>query len=78
MNQYVKILRSAFVAGLCISVVCVVNLRVGGVADAFYFMAVPEMMGPELLAIYVAEVVGNFVGCNAYRLMVEKSVPFVH
>ena len=48
------------------------------VADAFYFMAVPEMMGPELLAIYVAEVVGNFVGCNAYRLLVEKSVPFVH
>jgi hypothetical protein len=35
-------------------------------------------MGPELLAIYVAEVVGNFVGCNAYRLLVEKSVPFVH
>lgn len=201
MNQYVKILRSAFVAGLCISVGCVVNLRVGGVAgaclfsfgllavlhyrlklytgtagfirakgdwtmlaavllgnilgcgvcamalsyaqpdilppdmaivasrlekgplpcfllaigcgfimttavqfgregrflpllfgvpvfilcgfthsvaDAFYFMAVPEMMGPELIAIYVAEVVGNFVGCNAYRLLVEKSVPFVH
>ena len=37
MNHYVKILRSAFLAGLCISVGCVVNLRVGGVAGAVLF-----------------------------------------
>ena len=37
MNHYVKILRSAFLAGLCISEGCVVNLRVGGVAGAVLF-----------------------------------------
>ena len=183
MNHYVKILRSAFLAGLCISVGCVVNLRVGGVAgavklklytgtagfirvrsdwsmlvavllgniiacgvcacamtyaqpdiiapdmaivgsrlakgplacfllaigcgfimttavqfgregkflpllfgvpvfilcgfthsvaDAFYFLAVPQMISIQLLAIYLMEVLGNFIGCNLYRLLISK------
>ncbi|WP_081778384.1 formate/nitrite transporter family protein [Xylanibacter brevis] len=37
MNQPLSILRSAFLAGLCISIGCVVNLRVGGVAGAVLF-----------------------------------------
>jgi len=37
------------------------------IADAFYFLAAPQYYGPELLTVYVAEVLGNFVGCNLYR-----------
>ncbi|MBR1882018.1 MAG: formate/nitrite transporter family protein [Muribaculaceae bacterium] len=39
------------------------------IADAFYFLlARPEvMLRPEVLVVYVAEVVGNFAGCNLYR-----------
>ncbi len=37
MNQPLSNLRSAFLAGLCISIGCVVNLRVGGVAGAVLF-----------------------------------------
>ena len=37
MNQNIAILRSAALAGLCISIGCVVNLRVGGVAGAALF-----------------------------------------
>lgn len=72
MKQQLSILRSAIIAGLCISIGCVVNLRVGGVADAFYFLAVPEMYSTNLLIIYVAEVLGNFVGCNLYRWVIAK------
>lgn len=42
------------------------------VADAFYFLAVPEMYSMQLLLIYVAEVLGNFVGCNLYRWVIAK------
>ena len=41
------------------------------VADAFYFLAVPQMISIQLLAIYIAEVLGNFVGCNLYRLLLN-------
>ena len=37
MNQFFTILRSAIVAGFCISVGCIVNLRTGGVAGAVLF-----------------------------------------
>lgn len=42
------------------------------VADAFYFLAVPEMYSMQLLLVYVAEVLGNFVGCNLYRWVITK------
>ena len=42
------------------------------VADAFYFLAVPEMHSMQLLLVYVAEVLGNFVGCNLYRWVIAK------
>lgn len=42
------------------------------VADAFYFLAVPEMYSMQLLVVYVAEVLGNFVGCNLYRWVIAK------
>ena len=39
------------------------------IADAFYFLACPAEQAFTLpvLTVYVAEVLGNFVGCNLYR-----------
>lgn len=42
------------------------------VADAFYFLAVPELYSIDLLMVYIAEVLGNFVGCNLYRWAIAK------
>ena len=42
------------------------------VADAFYFLAVPEMYSIDLLIVYIAEVLGNFVGCNLYRWVIAN------
>ena len=42
------------------------------IADAFYFLAVPRMYSPQLFGIYIAEVLGNFVGCNLYRWVIAK------
>ena len=42
------------------------------VADAFYFLAVPEWYSIDLLIVYIAEVLGNFVGCNLYRWVIAK------
>ena len=46
------------------------------VADAFYIASLPaeyfeEEMG-SLLLFYIAIVAGNFIGCNAYRLLAPK------
>ena len=39
------------------------------IADAFYFLVSPAdvLLQPAVLAVYVCEVLGNFVGCNLYR-----------
>ncbi|MBQ7423425.1 MAG: formate/nitrite transporter family protein [Prevotella sp.] len=39
------------------------------IADAFYFLASPweQTAQAEVAGVYVAEVIGNFVGCNLYR-----------
>lgn len=39
------------------------------VADAFYFLVSPftQLWQTEVLIVYIAEVLGNFVGCNLYR-----------
>ena len=39
------------------------------IADAFYFLLSPAdvLLQPAVLAVYVCEVAGNFVGCNLYR-----------
>ncbi|MBQ6037536.1 MAG: formate/nitrite transporter family protein [Bacteroidaceae bacterium] len=39
------------------------------IADAFYFLVTPAdvLLQPMVLAVYVCEVLGNFVGCNLYR-----------
>ena len=42
------------------------------IADAFYFLAVPELYSIDLLIVYIAEVLGNFVGCNLYRWVIAK------
>ena len=42
------------------------------VADAFYFLAVPELYSFNFLIVYIAEVLGNFVGCNLYRWVIAK------
>ena len=41
------------------------------IADAFYFLVSPsaQLLQTEVLIIYIAEVLGNFVGCNLYRGM---------
>ena len=44
----------AVLAGICISIGCVVNLRVGGVTGT-------------VLIVYINEIFGNFVSCNLYR-----------
>lgn len=46
------------------------------VADAFYYLAVPfnhtsEHLG-SVLVLYVCIVIGNFIGCNLYRLIMWK------
>lgn len=46
------------------------------VADAFYYMVVPmDFWGEhlaEILGLYACLVVGNFIGCNLYRLFVKE------
>lgn len=42
------------------------------IADAFYFLAVPDLYSAKLFGIYLAEVIGNFVGCNLYRWVIAK------
>lgn len=39
------------------------------IADAFYFLTAPweQVLQWSVLGLYVAEVAGNFVGCNLYR-----------
>lgn len=39
------------------------------IADAFYFLISPSdiLLSSSVLVIYIAEVLGNFVGCNLYR-----------
>jgi len=39
------------------------------IADAFYFLLSPAelLLQTEVLIVYLAEVLGNFVGCNLYR-----------
>ena len=41
------------------------------IADAFYFLVSPsaQLLQTDVLIVYVAEVLGNFVGCNLYRWM---------
>lgn len=40
------------------------------VADAFYFLASPNLIvNSELLAVYGSIVVGNSIGCNLYRVI---------
>lgn len=43
------------------------------VADAFYYMTVPfEKWTVELIAIYFSTVLGNAIGCNLYRIVLDK------
>lgn len=43
------------------------------IADAFYFLIAPELYSTQLLIIYLAEVLGNFVGCNLYRWTISTT-----
>jgi formate/nitrite transporter FocA (FNT family) len=40
------------------------------IADAFYFLIAPsaQLLQADVLVVYISEVLGNFVGCNLYRL----------
>ena len=41
------------------------------IAAAFYFLVSPseQLLQTQVLIVYIAEVLGNFVGCNLYRWM---------
>jgi len=41
------------------------------IADAFYFSLSPQSWSLPLLVIYLSEVLGNFVGCNLYRWVMQ-------
>ena len=47
------------------------------VADAFYYLATPlafwKLHALEILGIYVCTVLGNLIGCNLYRIVLEKT-----
>jgi formate/nitrite transporter FocA (FNT family) len=44
------------------------------IADAFYFLVSPaeQVLNGSVLAVYLSEVLGNFVGCNLYRWVIAK------
>lgn len=46
------------------------------VADAFYYLCVPlafwKLHALQILSVYVCIVLGNFVGCNLYRIVLSK------
>lgn len=52
------------------------------VADAFYYLCVPLDFWaahlPEILLFYLSIVIGNFIGCNLYRVILppSKELPF--
>lgn len=47
------------------------------VADAFYYLATPlafwKIHALEILGVYACIVLGNLIGCNLYRIVLEKS-----
>ena len=49
------------------------------VADAFYYLCVPidylTANAGQVLLLYVAIVLGNFIGCNLYRLLLGTNEP---
>lgn len=42
------------------------------VADAFYYMTIPNSWTVELISIYLSTVLGNAIGCNLYRIILTK------
>jgi formate/nitrite transporter FocA (FNT family) len=42
------------------------------VADAFYYLTIPETWTWNLLGVYIATVLGNAIGCNLYRIILTK------
>lgn len=49
------------------------------IADAFYYLCVPvdylTANAVQVLLLYVAIVLGNFIGCNLYRLIIGTNAP---
>ena len=42
------------------------------VADAFYYLTIPNYWTVELIGIYLSTVLGNAIGCNLYRIILTK------
>ena len=42
------------------------------VADAFYYLTIPNSWTVELIGIYLSTVLGNAIGCNLYRILLTK------
>ena len=91
MKQQLSILRSAIIAGLCISIGCVVNLRVGGVAGAALFAFGLLAVVHYKLKLYTGTagfirakgdwdmlffvLLGNIIGCGLTALAVTYAQP---
>ena len=47
------------------------------VADAFYYLCVPLAFWKanflQILAVYICIVIGNLIGCNLYRIILDKT-----
>ena len=91
MKELFNILRSAILAGLCISIGCVVNLRVGGVAGAVLFAFGLLAVVHYKLKLYTGTagfirakgdwnmllfvLIGNIIGCALTALAVTYAQP---
>ena len=91
MKQQIAILRSAIIAGICISIGCVVNLRVGGVAGAVLFAFGLLAVVHYKLKLYTGTagfirakgdwnmitfvLIGNIIGCALTALVCTYAQP---
>jgi formate/nitrite transporter FocA (FNT family) len=91
MKEQLSILRSAILAGLCISIGCVVNLRVGGIGGAVLFAFGLLAVVHYKLKLYTGTagfirakgdwsmllfvLLGNIIGCGLTALAVTYAQP---
>lgn len=91
MRENFGILRSAFIAGLCISIGCIVNLRVGGIGGAVLFSFGLLAVIHYKLKLYTGTagfirakgdwtllgvtLMGNIIGCALMATMAAYALP---
>ncbi|MBR6251045.1 MAG: formate/nitrite transporter family protein [Bacteroidales bacterium] len=91
MRENIDILRSALIAGICISIGCIVNLRVGGIGGAVLFSFGLLAVIHYKLKLYTGTAgfirakgdwtmlcltfLGNIIGCALMALMATYAQP---